>query len=91
MSGVDERSASSLARQQAREQGRQEGRHEGRHEGKQEVLRAMRAALSEMLRRRGWVPAPQEQARLEGCEELETLQRWILQVMSATTVSDVLR
>ncbi len=87
MSGVDERSASSLARQQAREQGRQEGIQEVR----QETLRAMRAMLSEMLRRRGWVPAPQEQARLEGCEDLETLQRWILQVMSATTVSDALR
>ena len=87
MSGVDERSALSLARQQAREQARQEGRQEGR----QEVLRAMRAALSELLRQRGWVPGSQEQERLEGCEELETLQRWLVQAMSATSVSDALR
>jgi hypothetical protein len=83
MRDVDERGALSLARQQAREQGRKEGRLES--------LRAMRAALSEMLRQRGWVPGPQEQERLEGCEELETLQRWLVQAMTATSISEALR
>ncbi|HLM47384.1 MAG TPA: hypothetical protein VK458_26190 [Myxococcaceae bacterium] len=51
----------------------------------------MRAALSEMLRQRGWVPGPEEQERLEGCDDLGTLQRWLVQAMSATSVSDALR
>ena len=91
MSGVEERSALALARKQARQQAREQGRQQGREEARQEGLRVMRAALSEMLRQRGWVPGPEEQERLEGCDDLGTLQRWLVQAMTATSVSDVLR
>jgi len=91
MSGVEERSALALARQQARQQAREQGRQQGREEARQEGLRVMRAALSEMLRQRGWVPVSEEQERLEGCGDLGTLQRWLVQAMSATSVSDALR
>ncbi|HYO72564.1 MAG TPA: Rpn family recombination-promoting nuclease/putative transposase [Archangium sp.] len=83
----DERGALSLASKQGRAEGRQEGKQEGRQEG----MRAMRAALSEMLRQRGLTPGPQEQERLDGCEDLGTLQRWLVQALSATSVSDALR
>lgn len=75
----DERGALSLARKQ------------GLKEGKQDALRAMRAALTEMLRQRGLAPGPQEQARLEECEDLETLQRWLVQALSATSATEALR
>ncbi|MCY1074955.1 Rpn family recombination-promoting nuclease/putative transposase [Archangium lansingense] len=79
----DERGALSLARK--------EGLREGLREGKQEGLNALREALSEMLRQRGLVPGPQEQARLEGCEDLGTLQRWLVQALTATSVTEALR
>ncbi|HZI05676.1 MAG TPA: PD-(D/E)XK nuclease family transposase, partial [Archangium sp.] len=75
----DERGALSLARK------------EGLREGKQDALRAMRAALSEMLRQRGWAPSSQEQARLDECEDLEMLQRWLVQVLTATSATEALR
>jgi predicted transposase/invertase (TIGR01784 family) len=79
----DERGALSLARKQGREEGRQEGRQEG--------LQAMRAALYELLKRRGLSPSAQEQARVEGCEDLGTLQRWLVQALTAASVTDALR
>jgi hypothetical protein len=51
----------------------------------------MRAVLSEMLRQHGWVPGPEEQERLESCDDVGTLQRWLVQAMTATTLSDALR
>jgi flagellar biosynthesis/type III secretory pathway protein FliH len=87
----DERGALSLASKQGRAEGRQEGKQEGRQQGRQEGMRAMRAALSEILRQRGLTPGPQEQERLDGCEDLGTLQRWLVQALSATSVSDALR
>lgn len=71
----DERGALSLARK----------------EGRQEGLRAMRATLLEMLRQRGLTPSPREQERLEGCEDMGTLQRWLVQAMNAASVSEALR
>ena len=79
----DERGALSLASREGEQRGLQQGRQEG--------LRAMRAALSELLRQRGLTPSPQEQERLEGCEDLGTLQRWLVEAMSATSVPEALR
>ncbi|MFL5356899.1 Rpn family recombination-promoting nuclease/putative transposase [Archangium sp.] len=87
----DERGALSLARKQGLQEGRQEGRQEGLQEGMQQGLRALRTALYELLRQRGLAPGPQEQARVEGCEDLGTLQRWLVQALSAASVTDALR
>ncbi|WP_407757876.1 Rpn family recombination-promoting nuclease/putative transposase [Archangium sp.] len=91
----DERGALSLARkqglQEGRQEGLQEGRQEGLQEGRQEGLRAMRTALYELLRQRGLSPGAQQQARVEGCEDLSTLQRWLVQALTATSATDALR
>ena len=103
----DERGALSLATKQGLQQGRQEGKQEGlqqglqqgrqeglqqgRQEGLRQGLRALRSALYELLRQRGWSPSPQERTRVEDCEDLDTLQRWLVQAVSATTVTEALR
>jgi predicted transposase/invertase (TIGR01784 family) len=79
----DERGALSLARKQGLQEGRQEGRQQG--------LRAIRTALYELLRQRGLALAPQEHARVEGCEDLGMLQRWLVQALTAASVTDALR
>jgi len=87
----DERGALSLATKQGLQQGRQEGRQEGLRQGLQQGLRALRSALYELLRQRGWSPSPQERTRVEDCEDLDTLQRWLVQTVTATTVTEALR
>jgi predicted transposase/invertase (TIGR01784 family) len=79
----DERGALALARK--------EGVQEGVQQGEQRGARALRTVLQEMLRQRGWALSPGEQARLDSCEDLDTLQRWLVQALTATTASEALR
>ncbi|MFY0563456.1 Rpn family recombination-promoting nuclease/putative transposase [Archangium lansingense] len=58
-----------------------------RKEGKQEGLRA---SIRRILHKRGLVMGPLDEARLEGCTQLATLERWLDQSLSATDVSEAL-
>jgi predicted transposase/invertase (TIGR01784 family) len=60
-------------------------------EGVQEGARAMRAALYEILQQRGLAVGPVEQTRLESCEDLDTLRRWLVQALAAPSAAEALR
>jgi predicted transposase/invertase (TIGR01784 family) len=76
----DERGALSLARK--------EGRAEGRAEGLQEGLRA---SIRKVLEKRGLAVSAQQEARLEGCADTGTLERWFDQALTAASVTEALR
>jgi predicted transposase/invertase (TIGR01784 family) len=72
----DERGALALAAREGEQRGEQRG---------------MRGALAEILRQRGVPLSPVEQTRLESCEDLGTLRRWLVQALTATTAAEALR
>ncbi len=72
----DERGALSLAHKQ--------GRHEGKLEG-------LRASIRKVLGKRGLTPSAQEEARLEGCADPDTLERWLDQALTAASAFEALR
>ena len=67
-------------KQQLIEKGRLEGR-----------LIEARAALRRVLVRRQLVPSPDDDARIEACTDLATLERWLDQAVLAPSLSDALR
>jgi len=69
---------------QKKQQLQQEGQQEGR-------LTATRASLRLVLARRQLTPSPDDDARIDACTDLETLERWLDRAINATSVSDVLR
>jgi predicted transposase/invertase (TIGR01784 family) len=73
----DMRGALSLARQEGWRQGRAVG--------------AMQAAILKLLRQRGLPLSAQEEARLEDCEDLDTLERWFSQALTAATATEALQ
>jgi predicted transposase/invertase (TIGR01784 family) len=75
----DERGALSLAEKR----GRQEALREG--------LQSMRTSIRKILRKSGLELSAQEEARLEGCEDLGTLERWVDQALTASSVAEALR
>jgi predicted transposase/invertase (TIGR01784 family) len=91
----DERGALSLAvkqgHQQGKEEGLQEGLQKGLQEGLQKGLHAMRTAIRNIFRKRGWTVAPQQEARLDGCTDLGTLERWLVQALTAASTAEALR
>jgi hypothetical protein len=60
---------------------------EGRLEGQ---LIAARAALRRVLARRQLTLSQNDDARIEACTELPTLERWLDQAVTAVSVSDAL-
>ncbi len=72
----DERGALSLARK------------EGHQEGK---LEQARAALRRVLARRGLTLGPEDDARIEGCWNLATLERWLDRAITAASASEALQ
>lgn len=77
MAEQDARGALSLAQRLARAEGRTEGE-----------LIALRRTLSRILRKRF---STESDARVDACDEQETLERWIERAMTATDVEDVFR
>jgi len=75
-----------------REEGRREGQVEGRREGQIEGrLEHARAMLRWLLSRRSLVPSVREEARIDGCTDLATLDRWAGQALEAESVAEALR
>jgi hypothetical protein len=68
---------------QKKQQLRQEGQQEGR-------LTATRAALRRVLANRQLTPSQDDDARIDACTDLATLERWLDRASNATGVSDVL-
>jgi hypothetical protein len=75
--------ASPETQQQLIEQGRQEGQLEGR-------LAEARAALRRVLALRQLTPSADDDARIEACTDLATLERWLGQAVTAASGSDAL-
>jgi len=54
-------------------------------------LTATRASLRLVLANRQLTPSQDDEARIEACTDLATLERWLGRASNATSVSDVLR
>jgi len=80
--------ASPETQQQLIDKGRSEGRLEGQLEGR---LAEARAALRRVLVQRQLTPSKDEDARIEACTELTTLERWHERAVTAAGVSDALQ
>jgi len=63
-------------------------RQEGQQEGQ---LTATRAFLRRVLAGRQLTPSKDDDARIDACTDLATLERWLDRAINATSVSDVLR
>lgn len=50
----------------------------------------MRASLRLVLVRRHLMPGPADDARIEACSELGTLERWLGQAITAASVAEAL-
>ena len=61
---------------------------EGRDEGK---LQEARAALRTVLHARRLTLGDEDQGRIDGCNDHDTLARWLEQAVSAATIADALR
>lgn len=68
--------------------GRQEGREVGREEG---LLLGRREILVRLLARGGLRPDTDEARRIDGCDDLAILDRWIDQAIGAASVVAALR
>jgi len=54
-------------------------------------LTEARAALRRVLASRQLTPSQDDDARIEACTNLETLERWHVRAITAASVSDVLK
>jgi predicted transposase YdaD len=78
-------------RREGQQEGRREGQQEGRREGQQEGrLTATRAALRRVLAGRQLTSSRDDDARIDACADLATLERWLDRAINATSISDVL-
>jgi hypothetical protein len=68
-------------------QTKQELRQEGELKGR---LTEARAALRRVLASRRLTPSKDDDARIEACADLATLERWLDQAVTAVSVSDAL-
>jgi hypothetical protein len=69
---------------QKKQQLQQEGQQEGR-------LTATRASLRRVLAGRQLTPSKDDDARIDACTDLATLERWLDRAINATSISDVLK
>ena len=86
IAGLAEGQAAGRAEGQAA--GRAEGQAAGRAEGQ---LQGRRDALVTILTARGLAPGKSARARITGCAAPDTLDRWITQAATATSVKQALR
>ncbi|WP_437928853.1 hypothetical protein WMF37_06110 [Sorangium sp. So ce291] len=70
------------------EEGRREARLEGRLEGR---LIEARKALRRVLARRQFELSPEDDARIEACGDLATIERWLDHAVTATSASEALQ
>jgi predicted transposase/invertase (TIGR01784 family) len=80
----DERGALALARREGVQEGEQRGEQRGEQKG-------LRGSIRRVLSKRGLALSFQDEARLEGCQDVEILGRWLDQALSASTASEALR
>jgi len=73
---------------QKKQQLQREGQQEGQLEGQ---LTATRASLRRVLAGRQLTPSKSDDARIDACTDLATLERWLDRAITAASVSDVLR
>jgi hypothetical protein len=69
------------------EQGIEQGIEAGRLEGR---LTEARAALRRVLARRQLTPSRDDDARIDACTDLSTLERWLDRAVTAVSASDAL-
>jgi hypothetical protein len=78
--------------EKGREKGREEGRKEGRKEGQDEGrLIQARAAVRRVLARRSLAPGPAEEARIDDCTDVATLELWLDQALAARSIAEALQ
>ncbi len=70
------------------DEARKVGLDEGRKEGQRIEVRKI---LRRVLAGRQLPPSPEEEARIDACEDLATLERWVDQAVQASTVAEALR
>jgi hypothetical protein len=79
------------AAEKAREAGILAGLEAGRVAGLEAgSLREARRAVGRVLSRRGLAMTAEQQAKLDGCEDLATLERWLDQAVTAVTADEAL-
>ena len=71
----------------AHEEGREEGHKSGLTEGE---IKGRREALLRLLARAKMTLTDSDGARIQACSEVGTLDRWIENVLGASSISDVL-
>jgi len=77
--------------QQVTDQGRKEGRREGSKEGRRKgKLSEARAILRRILARRGLELGAGDEARVDACTTLATLEHWIDEAVVAASAAEVL-
>jgi hypothetical protein len=59
-----------------RERGIAAGLEQGRQQGQQQAVQVLRRALLDVLELRGFTVTAACRARIEGCEQFDTLERW---------------
>lgn len=75
-----------------RAEGRAEGREEGRKKGREEGRRSeARDLLRLLLTQRKLTPSAAAQRKIDACDDLETLHRWLRQAVEAKTAAAALR
>jgi len=67
------------------------GRAEGRAEERRQTLRRLRALLSAVLARRGLHVDAASRTRIDTCDDVDRLMRWIDRATYATSVEEALR
>ncbi|HSO00466.1 MAG TPA: Rpn family recombination-promoting nuclease/putative transposase [Candidatus Nanopelagicales bacterium] len=80
----NKRGALALARRQGHEQGFKEGIALSRGTG-------LRAVVRRLLEHRGLTLSPEDEARIDACSDLTTLERWLEEAAVASTAAEALR
>jgi flagellar biosynthesis/type III secretory pathway protein FliH len=91
MAEQDARGALAVAHQEGVEEGHRAGLAEGRKSGLVEgKVEGKRDTLLRLLVRAGIALTEDDRARIQACEDADTLDRWIDNVLGAKTASEVL-
>ena len=73
---------------EGRKEGHKEGRKEGREEGR---LIEARSVLRRIVVLRGFTLGAEQQIRIEACDDLPTIERWLDQAVVVTTMDEALQ
>ncbi len=87
----DARGALTYAQRIAREEGELKGRAEGHAEGHAEGrMVALRGVLDKLLLRAGLTATAEQRARMDACDDLATMERWIDRALTSASIDEVL-